>query len=183
MSQESQDDGSHMCPGWVRAELAKIANGLDGRHDHVMVAGVVLMGPHGFDARTCEQAVDLDPESYGPMMLWGYSALAGTALANVLSTVYESTQHPDHFTQQLDDPEDHMDAIRNLYEAAVRQWLEQAITQAGEKFQADHPHNLSMAAGSQMLNVWLEIARRTIRFNTSPTQEQTDGDQQQERTG
>lgn len=159
-----RDAGVAMCPGWVHSTMSKLLNQLDGRHDAAMVAAVALMGPDGFDFKTTEESINFDPSEYGLIMLEGYTMIAGGALAKMLDTVYASTQAETHFTHDIDDNEEKLQQLRNLYEQAIRQFLQGVIRYAGAEFQHGKTHDLSVAAGSQMLNLWNRVATSTVKF-------------------
>ena len=167
MSQEPQskrDSGKAMCPNWVRGEMAKLLNELDGTYDEVMVGAVALLGENGYDFKCCEQTTNFDPAEYGQIMLEGYSMIAGGALAKVLDTVHAATQNPEHFTQDIEDEEERFQQLRNLYEQAIRQFLRSMLTYAGPEFQRDKPGGMSVAAGSQLIGLWQNISTSTIKF-------------------
>lgn len=174
-----------MVPGWVRGEIAKLLNGMNGEHDGVMVAAVALLGPDGFDVQSCEQTNNFDPNEYGPVMLQGYTMLAAAALAKTLGTVHASTDHEHHFTNDIEDPEERLQALRNLYESAIRQFLDSMFTYAGAEFQQKHESDLSTAAGSQLVALWQRIATGTIQFRSpqgQSTGEQNDDGNTERRT-
>lgn len=168
------DSPKPACPGWMRGEVAKMLNQLDGTHDEVLVAAVAALGPEGFDVQHCEQSTNFDPNAYGPAMLEGFTMLAGTALAQVLGTVYAATQSEHHFTQDIEDPAERIQAMRNLYEQAIRDFLTSVFTYAGAQYQQapGRQGNLSMAAGSQMVGLWHKVAEATITFH-GPKEPQT----------
>jgi hypothetical protein len=164
VKQDPSASGKLIVSGWVRGELARLLNELGGRHEKVMVAGVVLLDEDGFDVGTREQTQEMDPAAFGPMMLQGYNVMAGRALANVLKTVDAATRNPQHFTASIDDPAEKLQAMRNLYEAAIRQFLDGMFTYAGIAFQDQQLPGPSIAAGSQMLAAWLHVARARLKF-------------------
>lgn len=174
---EKRDRGKPLCPNWVRSEMDKLMNGLDGTHDEVMVGAVAIMGPNGYDFDCVEQTTNFDPMEYGPMMHQGYAMIAGAGLAQLMRSVHEATKHPDHFSNQIEDPDERLQQLRNLYEQAIRQFLDAMFTYAGGEFQHDQAAGPSIVAGSQLLNLWLRIAASTITFK-SPGEGGTPDDSQ-----
>lgn len=170
-----------MCPNWVRSEVAKLLNSLDGRYDTVMVGAVALLGEDGFDYGCIEQSTHFDPQVFGPVMLEGYSLIAGAALAKTLGSVHAACSSDLHFTRDIEDNDERLQAMRNLYEQAIRQFLQSVLTYAGAEFQktindggrpAPGRPTESMIAGSQLVGLLQRVADATITFQQPRDQDE-----------
>lgn len=156
-----------LAPQWMRHEAAEALNSFDpdkiDLHDTI-VGTFAVMGDEAFEVISFEQSKDFDPNEYGPKMLHGYNSIAGLSLAKVMDTVHSAIQHPEHFTHHIENMEDRFQAIRNLYEACIRQWLVVAMQVAGEQFQKGKAGDMSVAGGSQVLGLWQRVASSTVKF-------------------
>lgn len=157
-----------MVEPWVRSTMDKLLAGANPpKQTEVCIVALILLGPDGFSTESAEETTNFDPREYGPAMLEGYSMMAALGLAKVFNTVDGALHSPGHFTADIEDPAERIAAMRNVYERAMRGFLQSAITYAGEMFQRGKKGDMSVAAGSQMLNMWLEVSRRTVRFEAA----------------
>ncbi len=157
-------DGKVLAPNWVHSELAKLVNELDGRHDAAMVAVVGLFGEDGFCVQSREQTTIFDPNEYGPLLLTGHRIVSSQGLAQVMTTAYNALQHEAHPIHEIEDNADKLHQLRAVFDQEVRLWLQEVILHAGKAFQQDKPSNLAVAAGSQVLGLWQQVAASTIQF-------------------
>jgi len=171
-----------MCPTWVRGEMDKLINELDGSECDVMVGAVAILGENGYDFDCREQSTNFDPKVYGPVMLQGYNMIAGCVLAKVLDHLHEALQSELHFTQEIEDDAERFQQTRNIYEHTIRDFLKQLFTYAGFQFQtkiASKPAsatkksaNISLACGSNMIAMWRKVAETPMVFKRAGDQDE-----------
>ena len=161
----------HITPGWMTAESNKALADLDHDDKDTIVMAIAVMGEMGYDVTSREQTTNFEPVQYGPMMLSGFNILAGAALGKILQTVHTATLSDHHFTKDIEDDVERLEAIRNLYEQAIREFLKMCLMEAGTSLQRDNEPDISIVAGSQMIGLWSQIAKSTVTFRPSPIDE------------
>ena len=80
-------DGKILVPAWVAQKSREMLGKMSGEHAGVYVGQIALMGPDGYSLGSIEEAVDLDPRSFGPLMIQGYNFLGGQALGKLMESV------------------------------------------------------------------------------------------------
>ncbi len=173
--------GIVMVPPWVMSKHRELMAALDGEHASVYVGQVALMGPNGYSLATIEEAVELDGNLYGPMMIQGYNFLAGAGLGKLLTLMLtelrasdselhekaaelanENTESDETFQEKKNAAL--LVLTRNATEACIRQFLAVVFKTAGMELQAKSGKpDILLAGASQMLGLWMNVARATIK--------------------
>ena len=109
----------NITPGWMTAEANKTLADLNHDDKDTMIVVAAVMGEMGYDVAIREQSTNFVPQEYGPMMLQGMNIVAGCALGRILQTVHTATLSDEHFTKDIEDDTERLEAIRNLYEQAI----------------------------------------------------------------
>ncbi len=174
--------GIVMVPPWVMSKHRELMAALDGEHASVYVGMVALMGPNGYSLATIEEAIELDGNLYGPMMVQGYNFLAGAALGKLLTLMLTELRLPEHpihaqaaelAKENTEDDHTHDEKMmmarliltRNATEAAIRQFLKVVFTTAGMEMQAKSGKpDVHLAGASQMIACWNAVAGAAIKF-------------------
>lgn len=157
-----RDAGIAMCPGWIRGELAKLCNDLDGQYDKVVVAAVCALSEDGYQILTREEAILLAPTEYGPMMLHGYRAITAVSLAKLLETAWASFHGSP--ASKLPDAQQHEQAFM-MFDQVIRGWLMDAVTLAGSKLFEGKTPGPALSAGQQAMAMWRAVAGSPFKFN------------------
>lgn len=169
-----------LVPHWVRQTLGRMANDLNGEHgDGAMVAVTALLGREGFSVASIEEAVTLDPQTFGMLMLEGYTICAGKSLAQVFSSTLAMLRHPEHPSNQEADPAARLNAKTEAFNLAFRQFLRRALEYAGrEILAAERDRGGPVPAGGQValspdalaalhvLGVFIRVADSPIEIKT-----------------
>lgn len=181
--------GKILVPPLLAKRHRELMESLTGEHASVYVGVIGLMGPQGYQLAASDEAVEIDPRIFGPLMLQGYNFVAGKALAQILGTVIAELRNPDHAIHEqakalaAEDTEDDtpeaekvrlatMTLARNTAESAIRQFLRVVFDTAGMEFQATcGDHDIMVAGISQMIGMWRRLADSTIRFEQVPRPE------------
>ncbi len=178
--------GIVLVPPFAVKKHRELLAALDGQHAAVYVGMAALMGPNGYSLATCEEAAELDPALYGPMMMQGYNFLSGAALGKLLTLMVAELReksHPIHAQAaevaaedtEGDEPMNEkihaalMFLSRNAAEKVIRKFLEVTLRTAGMELQGKTGKGDLIVAGvSQMLGDWIKVASSTIKFEAKP---------------
>ena len=163
-------NSKQLVPHWIRQEVAASLNELDGTHKDTLVTSTAVMGPEGFDVTTYEQSENLNPDDYGPMMLAGYNAVAGSALGKLLQTVRAGIEGSPEI-QEMEE-EERWAAMRGMFDTAIRNFLQGMLMQAGSMLQemaqlTEKQPGMETITGSQILGAWIRISQSPIKVNAT----------------
>jgi len=148
--------------------MTETLRGLDAaKHNQACVCAVAVMGEDGFEFASDSNIQTLDAEAGIRMLLEGFAMMGAASLAEVMGQAYAE------IAAERDPPEDDRErfiAMRQAYELAIRRWWGASMRYAAEKFQADHGSDMSVAAGSQILGLFMNMATAPIAYKATEDQ-------------
>jgi len=151
-------------PRWVRKELNRLGDDLSGDHAEVFVTMGCLCGPGGFDVKAREEAIEIDPEKYGPVMQQAYSFIAGGALMKMAGVWLAMVQHDDeNGNHGFRTEEEKLEHYRNTFDQGFRMFLAEIIEYAITSMQATAEPTPQLIAMSQVAAKWIAISHAELR--------------------
>jgi len=149
-----------LAPAWMRSIADGVLRQLDTEtHDKAVTVSIAVLGEEGYEFGSAENMQSLEAVPALHLLLEGHAMVAGSSLAVHL----KQTARELAATKDLPaDTDEAFIEMRRIYEGVVRAWLRSTMMYAGQKFQSEEEPGPSMAAGSQILQLFQRVASSNL---------------------
>ncbi len=159
-----------LAPAWMQSVVMNTLRHLDtGLHDKAITCSIAVAGEDGYQFDTGENMQELDPEATITMLMEAYAMTAAGSLAVLLAQVHTELEAA---TDLPTEPDERIIEMRRRTEGAIRHWLRSVMFYAGEKHQATHGTGPTVAAISQMVGMWAQVAEGKLAIVAPPRQQE-----------